>query len=312
MIQKMQTHCVGRYLIDLPGDLDQRYPAGSDASDATFYFGHDADFKTVDVSVWAEGLDEKKFAASVTKRAHGIASETNYEKNAPMLMSQETWAPGEVLLRYYASPDIGSAVLHEVHVLVRGVHTVMRTKSFDGSHNSAEDRLRELLPTITPVEDSTRANGFCLGPVAIAVNADYEEATFRFGAGASARPVKLTLDLNTFRQPEDEPSLIDRGEANLAGLGVSPSVLKKGRVQLAGRQAEQWLGSFDVDGARQLGFYAESNGTMASKSEPKIHLELLAGGQAPDGRQVSSPYADADAIRLWDSVISTLRPLAGR
>ncbi|RPE74671.1 T6SS immunity protein Tli4 family protein [Vulcaniibacterium tengchongense] len=307
MLQNMRTHCVGRFLIELPLEFRQRHSAVDSAADATFYFGHDADFKTIDVSVVGEGLDTAAFDSRVKQRAETLSVQTNYEKNASMLVAEQVWAPGQILLRYYATPDIADSFVHELHLLVDGAHVVARTKSFDAPVAPAESRLRALVPHVSRVSDPARANGFCLGPVAVSVDSDYEEADLRFGAGAEGQPLMLAIEFSTFGQANGEPSLIERGEANLAGLGVNPKALKKGALSLAGLPAEQWLGRFDEGGARQHGFYAETTGKSQSKSEPKIHLELFTGGQLADGGYAASPLDDEQAMRLWDGIITTLR-----
>lgn len=309
----MRTHCVGRYLIDLPENFRQEHQLSDGPGDATLYFGRDKNFKTVDVTVVAQYVSPEQFQRAVDARAALIAQGTNYESKGSMLVEQKQWTPTAVLLRYYSSPDIADSYSHEVHVLVRDVHVALRAESFDGVMEPVESRLRDLLPKVKRIDDPARAgDGVCLGPVAVVSQHDFEETKIRFvQPGGKQGGIRLAVDYTTFKQPENEPSLIARGESNLQGLAVKPDVIRKGPRRLAGMAGQEWLGEFKDGAVRQLSFYAETDSRASGQPQPKVHLEFHAGGQTGDGEQTSASLSAAEAEALWDTALNTLRKIPG-
>ncbi|QWF19565.1 T6SS immunity protein Tli4 family protein [Lysobacter capsici] len=309
----VRTHCAGRFLINLPETFKQRHLPVADASDVTFYFGKDENFKTVDVAVISDKASSATFAGMVRQRATALSVKTNYESNSSMLVAEQPWSQGQILLRYYASPDITDSHVHELHVLIGTAHLILRTKSFGDTFEQAEERLKTLVAQVRTVSEPSRAGpGFCLGPVVIAAESDFEESEINFdGSDEGGGPIRFEIATSTFLQPADEPSLIARGEANLKGLGAEPTTLKKGKVQLAGGAGEQWLGRFDEDGSRQHGFYAETDGKAVSKLHPKVSVKLFTGGQSGNAEKLGSKLDDEAAIQLWDSIIVSMKPRPG-
>lgn len=309
-IEMTRTHCVGRFLMELPGGFRQRYGTAGGAGDVTFYFGRDENFKTVEASVLGEGVGQESFHTAVTSRVHALAEQSNYAVEGSMLVAERKLTHGAVMLRYYASQDVADSYVHELHGLVDDVHVMLKSTSFEGDSTGTEGRLTELLAAVSRVRVPERAgSGFCLGPVVIAAESDYEEASIRFLSAVRGRgPIKFEVGFDTFPQAPDEPSLVERGEANLTGLGVTPKALRKGGVQVAGMAADQWLGRFDEGGERQHGFYAETRGLAPTKTQPKLRLELLTGDQSSSGEYIGAPLDDDEAIRLWDLIVATLRP----
>jgi len=98
---------------------------------------------------------------------------------------------------------------------------------------------------------------------------------------------------------------------NLAGLGVKRKVLKKGKLQLAGMDGEQWLGRFDDGDSAQHGFYAETDIRRPSSLHPKLMLEMFTGGESDSGEPVASSLSDEQAILLWERIVGSFRVRPG-
>lgn len=314
LMRNMKTQCVGRYLLDLPESFKRIYlPAGS-TGDATFYFGHGADFRTVNVTVVAHPVTPERFESAIAERAGALAGGVNYETNGSMLLDQEAWSSLQVRLVYHASTEVADAQVHELHMLVKDTHVVIGTTAFEAAQiAAAESRLHTILDKINSVTDPGDAGpGVCLGPVVVDAGSDYEELQLGFRAADRAHSdLLLQVSLNTFLQPDGEPSLIARGESNLAGLGVKRKVLKKGKLQLAGMDGEQWLGRFDDGDSAQHGFYAETDIRRPSSLHPKLMLEMFTGGESDSGEPVASSLSDEQAILLWERIVGSFRVRPG-
>ncbi|NZA28496.1 hypothetical protein H0E84_19155 [Luteimonas sp. SJ-92] len=312
--QAPRTHCVGRFLVDLPESFRPSHSMGGGAGEAIFYFGRDADFHTMTVTSFAQRVTSVQFDAVVAARSEELARGTNYESNTSMLSSQEAWSPTETLLSHYASVDVADAQVRELHVLVEDAHVAITTTAYDAAQlQDAEARLRDMLERVRRVGDPASAGrGLCLGAVVVDADSDYEELQLGFRAeGRAHSDVRFQISLDTFRPPDDEPTLIARGEANLAGLGVKPKTLKKGECQLAGMEGEQWLGRFEEEGRPQHGFYAETNVRSPSPRQPKLMVEMFTGGEDASGGPAASSLGDEEAIALWETIVASLRERPG-
>lgn len=302
-----QVVCVGRYLMDIPAGLKQQQKAIGGGGDATFYFGHDDNFTKTDVTV-IESLGGRDFESAIQLRESELNSMPNFSTDGPMLISRESVVPGAELLTYYASADSTEAVRLEMHFLVAKSHVVLAETAYSvGSKDAIQAGLISMLSKAQAANTSeaTVNGGFCVRDVVFNFHNDYEEAEFRFGGNIAGTKVNIQVDLNTFKQAPDEPPLVERGEANLAGFGIRPEKLRAGPRQIASEPGDEWLGAFVEGGHRLHGFYAETRARNPTLQSPKVHLSLLSG---EDGKSASQPsIEDVIAVSLWDRMLASIR-----
>jgi len=326
LTKSMRTRCIGRHLADLPETFQQNYRASS----VTLYFGHDADFETVEAQVIDEGVAPEKFLGAVKQRSAEIAAETNEKSKQSMLLLNEEVGENATLFRYQKSDISDRSQTHELHLLVSGVQVFLKADSYDGEVALVEARLKTLAKQVRVVSDPQHAGaGFCLGPVVIDAVNDYELADFRFRDGRRAhRDVSLQIELNTFKQDENGPRLIQRVDSSLSVFGFGPKVFRKGQMQLAGMSAEEWLGRHGGEGWVEHGFSVESYPTSPAQTSPVLQLQLKTGGMIPNlptsglppylpstpvpgtmsTKEVNSSLSDDEAIGLWDAIVKSVRP----
>lgn len=328
----LRTHCFGRFLIDLPESFQPRYRAAS----VTLYYGRDEDFKTVEAKVVDENVTPERFANAVKQRSAQIAAAINYKTNGPMLLLEDRLDESSILFRYFESSELDNYHTHEIHLLLSGAHVLLKADSYKGVMEPVEARLKKLASQVRKFSDPQQAGpGYCLGPVVIDTDNDYELAVAYFRDKTHKhRDVDLEIDLDTFKQPEDEPRVIRRSERNAAELGLNPKVLRKGETQLGGMQAEEWLSRWEGkthEGEEIIAytFAIESSPPVPSLNHPTIQLLLGAGGRlstepaaglvpykdtaATRGPvkapvDVSSSLTENEAIGLWDAIAKSVRP----
>lgn len=324
----LRTRCFGRYLVDLPESFQPGYRGTS----VTLYFGRDENFKTVDARVVDEDVTPERFAGAVKQRSAEISAVINYKTNGSMLLLDEQLDKNKILLRYFESSELDNYHSHEIHLLVSGVHVQLKADSHKGVMEPVETRLKALASRVHNVTDPIQAGpGFCLGPVVIDADNDYEmaEAFFR-DRTPKHRDVALEIHVNTFKQPEDEPPLIARVERNAAELGYKPQVLRQGKLQLGGMPAEEWLSRREGkdQGKEQFGhgLTAESQPPTPSLAQPTLQVSLTLGGFIPMQPSaglisyvartpapakpvvVNSSLTDDEAVGLWDAIVRSIRP----
>jgi hypothetical protein len=80
-----RTHCLGRYLIDLPEDMGMPR-----LSHATLYFGLGSDFKTVEVQMprQEEDIDRATFEKMVTIRRDELKNSFNAAVGVTLLLAE--------------------------------------------------------------------------------------------------------------------------------------------------------------------------------------------------------------------------------
>ena len=320
---RLRTQCVGRHRISLPERFELEYAASS----ATFYFGHGADFETVEFQVAADGVEVDDFVAVVGSRAAEISSETNEKTGGSMLVAHEDLGGDAFLLRYHRSEISDRSHVHEVHRLVDGVHVFLKAPSYKGVTAPVEARLKELASRVARVAQPA-GPGFCIGPVMLDAGNDYEVATIRYrDAGVRNRDVSVQVELGTFNRDDAEPRLVRRLEGNFRGLGFKPKPLRKGSARLAGMPAEEWLGSEQVEDRQEHIFAIESYPAAPGLATPTIQVTLGTGGTLPPrgvpglppyrspaggaawmGEPVTSSLSDAQAVALWDAMIQSMAP----
>lgn len=324
-LKSMQAQCFGRH----QGNLPHSFRFSRAGSSVMFYYGHDADFETVEFAVAAEDLEAENFGRSLGRRAAEISGEINEKTNGSMLLANEGIGTETVLLRYHKSDISDLSHVHEVHRLVDGVHVFLRAESYDGVMEGVELRLKNLAAKVEPISSvAPDAGRFCFGPVSIEAGNDYELAIIRYRDSEWVhRDVFLQVEVNTFKRDEAAPRLLQRLGRNFGGFGFKPHVIRKGEAQLGGVPAEEWLGRERVDQSVEHLFVVESYPDSPALGSPALQVTLRTGGRVPDQRvsglppyrrstsdarppeeSVTSSLTDAQAIALWDAVVGSVRP----
>ena len=315
--------CFGEHDFELPVSFGLMKPGSS----ATFYYGHDADFKTVEFQVVGEKIDTVEFSAAIEHRAAQIASRTNEKSNGPMLVARKKMDNGAVLLRYFRRRLSSTAHVHEVHRLVHGTHILLHAKSYEGKTDAVEARLERLAAAVSPMADDKGTPGFCFGPVVIDSDSDYQMATIHYrDETIGHRDVALEIGVNTLPRSDEEPRLISRLGGNFLGLGFSPRVLKKAQTQLAGMPAEQWLGRHSEEKRVEHLFVIDSYPEVPTPETPGLQIALRTGGvprspvasglrpyidsanDVEEEEPVTSSLNDQEAIALWETITASVRP----
>ena len=299
---RMKSICVGRYTIDIPAQLRRLQKPVVSGGDATFYFGHDENFTKVDATVI--NIDgEDAFEAAVLAREAELKQMQNFATDGSMFVSRQGISPAVELISSYASADSTEAIRLEVHALTGNAHVVLAETSYSSDTQAGiQSKLVSRLSAVRGSNPSSTA--FCIGDAAFDLGSDYEEAEITYAGSLEGVPVKLQFDINTFEQAPDQPALVERGEANLEGLGIRPEKLRAGPRPLAGDAGDEWLGAFTANGQRMHGFYAETRTRNPSRNSPKILVSLSTGDE--EAAPGTPEMRDKVAIALWDRILASL------
>ncbi|PJJ98623.1 hypothetical protein CO641_08455 [Lysobacteraceae bacterium NML91-0213] len=302
---RMRTICVGRYTIDIPAQLRRLQKPVDSGGDATFYFGHDENFTKVDATVIDIDIGgDDAFEPAVLAREAELRQSQNFATDRSMFVSRQEIGPAVELISSYASADSTEAIRLELHALTGNAHVVLAETSY--STDTLAGIQSKLISRLSAIRGSDQTGtAFCIGDAAFDLGGDYEEAGITYAGSLEGVPVKLQFDINTFEQAQDQPGLVERGEANLEGLGIRPEKLRAGPRPLAGDVGNEWLGAFTVNGQRMHGFYAETRTRNPNRNSPKILVSLSTGDE--EAATGTPEMQDAVAIALWDRILASLR-----
>ena len=312
----MTTFCIGRHLVDVPKSFKPMniawpsntfMPAGIDPQEAA----------QMSVEVVDTASSKEKFKSQVEK----FLAENRLERvgmtTFPLLDHTERLSEDEVLIRLW-NPNLekedGSRTL-EIHKLISGIYFYTRAKSYKNNVQEKEKSLKEFTRNISTYDPTKPAQaGFCLGPLLIGGSYGSENIN-SFAFRSTAFPdMLLTFDMSTHSR-DSETTLLQRANdpKNLLRIfDVSYSTLRKGKLPVAGMNAEELLIKFsgkDREGNAHLEhkLMMETYRPTPSPSQPTIEARLITGQQGLDGTRHTSSLTDAEVTALWDAVMKSIR-----
>ncbi|WP_244138024.1 T6SS immunity protein Tli4 family protein [Burkholderia sp. BCC0398] len=124
-------------------------------------------------------------------------------------------------------------------------------------------------------------------------------------------PSTFVVKLRESVDVDQKASLLDglpAFEIQLKSLLGRYKILRKGKRQFAGMEAEELLIAISEDGVQKYHFYLLAPGVEYDLSKPHTAIQLLFGA-APDSitsaAQATSPVNEAQAIQAWDAVLNS-------
>ena len=125
---KIQTQCVGRYLVDVPVELGR---LGIQSSQ--FIYGLTRDFEEVTVDVKAEDFTRAQFEKTVQARADDLKRYTNNWGTSKLLTQEMIDTPNgkALLLRYLNRGDVDARIKSELHILVGSRYVLLKSNSYN-------------------------------------------------------------------------------------------------------------------------------------------------------------------------------------
>jgi Tle cognate immunity protein 4 C-terminal domain len=303
----MRTHCVGRYLIDLPAALEQ-----SPLSEVELYYGLTKDFETVKVRVADQTRSPTALKKLVDARVADLQANHHFESPSKnMFAARVVLADGVEAVQSYKSSRRIETLNHEVFFDRGAAVGLASAFSFKGdSPEQLQQRLFMVAKSsqATGPDINTVKPGTCLGPLVIDAGQDGEV----FGVAFTSTRIKdlfITIDMNSMVAKSDG-GLLARRAANsglLAKLNFQSTVLRKGASTIGGRPAEELLEAGKDREKRVLGFYGETLLQSPSRFDaPQIAIEMKMGGQV-EGLYIDASLSDKEALLLWDAVIKSIR-----
>ena len=324
-----RTHCVGRYLIDVPVEM------GNFGASAEFLYGLDASFKTVEVVVDSEDFTPDRFRWRTGARIAELNSNQNDALKISLLLEKEVWNTphGKALMLRYLDNEIYSFALvsSEVHMLIGGRYVLIRGKSTEDDYNDVksgrqsykfinpkplEDRLKVIAQNIKGYSDATQApEGFCVAGVVMNDRTmGYDVETSGFGVQADEKLLPDSAFYIDFRGQygNTEENLHQRMarikpqlQFLLAKEGGTQHELRNREIKVNGIPVLEYAHAIHIPNSVYFQFLIESALPKEQQSlqRPFLSLRLELGGES----NKSSPLNQTQALKVWDTLIRTMR-----
>jgi len=313
----LKTRCVGRYLIDMPGEAWE--------SGRAKIQGVSIEAEAMTLDAWRQEVEEREAELRATESRDAypflyaagkgwgdhtyvfIHRGTIYNDPSRRYIEGYKWDNGyrfllEVKSYDYTQPDQTSDPI---------VRKMAVQNNFPENRDlvlSLMEKLRGRSPDEIPTEPGVCfAGGFLPAPAG-----DDEDVDAQFGLD---RMQDVGFDISTTPDVRESTTLLQRtggSEIHAALKAADAHVVRKGPVALAGLNAEEWLieGRRPGDGRGSV-FSLIANETTSEPSAPYLSLDLTTGGI----HKIQGEYKNFDppslstgeAVAFWDAVSRTLR-----
>lgn len=296
--EQWKTHCVGRFLIDLPADAE--YVGGS----------YDYAFATVERKPMGREAFQQE-VESVEKRL----KDTMHDSGTSLLL--KTSSPNENIkvFGYWESKDQRVGVDISGYGWINGQRYLLHKGASPSKVEVAVTRMGATMTKLQGRESNLPFTpGFCIEQAifADAGSSNNESLNIRFRLkGHSDIVVDVATNLNAGDPPE---SLLSRKPGVLSALGVLGATLggirniKEGDRKIGDYPGQEWLMKAPNDHGQQAHLFTwEAPGLHADELHPQIRIDLQSGNF--DGGLDPKPISmtDQQMLQLWDKILNSLR-----
>lgn len=299
--------CIGRFVLDLPHDAEVY-------NEQFNYMGYSIES--------TQNISAQEFAQRVDARERELKTAMRLDPHRSFAATKIPWVhqvvrPSDnsrffVFGRYDVPQEEQVYDVEGYAVSDKTLFTLKNTFG-DGYDQMAIQNASQILRNIHPRGnwDIPPDSAFCFnGGVIKGKPLLGFDATLAVGL-VPGRPSNLIVKLRESVDVDQQASLLDglpAFEIQLKSLTGRYKILRKGKRQFAGMQAEELLMAISEDGVQKYHFYLLAPGVERDLSKPHTAIQLLFGA-APDSitsaSEATSPVNEAEAIQAWDTVLSS-------
>ncbi len=306
----MRTHCIGRYLIDLPEEYEL-----TPGSELTLYYGLDKDFESVRVMLPRQKGNQPQFMQLLNKEVGALKSGHHFKSaNKNMLASVQEIDKQMALVQSYSSSRQMESL--RLHLYTEKEGAIVRLEDFKYSQDPrtaehVENQLIRIAQNTRFAPTPEKAGpGTCLGTAVIDAKQDGEVFILAFKSERHPDAI-ISIDMSSLPEKGDG-GLLQRvaGKAGLLRmLDFSSTTLRKGKRQIAGRAGEELLDAGKEGGKVQRHFVAETLVTEpSSMNRPVIAISLSMGGLKDKNTDYLDPsLSEKESLAWWDAIVGSIR-----
>jgi hypothetical protein len=307
----MNTHHIGRYLIDLPEGFEL---LGETL--VHLYFGLDADAVRVDFTLLTSRCTDEDFRLRVAKRIAELSAQRHRKLDRAMLVFERSIVAGrQHLIRSFDNIGLTNFFRSDIFTHVGAALVHLTALSKEGAQEKNERYLMQVAEQLLPISaDETSQRGFAVGPVLIASKHQQEIGSIEFFS-ATTPDVSIIVNINALT-PDTVPALLGRWDSNLPlvmrVMPGGPGTVRRGKVAIAGMGGEELLIKMQIHDRRVMKFFAESHRAEPSLASPLIELRLNTEPLGVDEGDWKPPlWSEKETVAVWDRIVRSIRPRPG-
>jgi len=294
------THCFGRFLIDLPRD----------AQVSQSYELRRTPIKPV------QGMAVADIASTLAARAEELKA-TPHRTQGRMFIRSAIFDGGGGGVLSWSLPYSIAAMRLEAYLTAQGSSVVYahNPRVAPDMQETAVRLVGELGRNLHSLASGELPpNGrqvFCIDGAYVQGN-EFRSESMNITVRLTEHP-GMVFTLFSTTQGELEPTLLKRmdgdGVGKLLSMFSGMDVLRKGQRDVNGLDAEEHLVAASEKGLRGYAFNWEAQGRAQSVAAPLLSADLAV---MPSGADAPPAFtSDAEALKLWDALINSIRPLPG-
>lgn len=300
--------CIARFVLDLPKDAQ--------------VYAHDYKYMGYSIET-RSGVSRQEFIDQVDAREHELKTKMRVDPHKSFASTSHAWLQQSlqpdtnsrffVFGRYDVPPD---ELVYETEGFAFSDGTLFTLKNKLGGQYDRTDALRnadEILRNIRPRGDwdVPQDGAFCFNGGAIG-----GKPMPGFDATLAARlvpgrPSNLVVQLRESVDVDKDASLLkdlEQLKEQLKPYAGHYTILRTGKRQFGGMQAEEMLVDIHADGVQKYEFYLLAPGVDGDPSKPHAAIQLLFGGEPDNDTPASiatSPVDKEQALQAWDTVLDS-------
>jgi len=292
------THCVGRFLIDLPADAE--YVGGY------YEYGF--------AKIERQAMEHGAFLQEVDAFEKRLRS-TKHKSGAALLVKQAAPDENTRLFAYWESRSQDVVIDISGYRWLDGQRFLFRAIADSDKLEGAVEDFSIILANLRTLKTKAPTDrGFCIGHALIADGGTSKNESLNMRFRLKNHP-DIVLDIATNRNTGAPPEpLLSRKPSLFSGLGILGATLggirkiKEGDRKIGDHPGQEWLMKAPNDHGQEAHLFMwEAPGLYRDALHPQIRFDLQSGNF--DGGLALGPIGmtDKQMLGLWDQILNSLR-----
>lgn len=295
---RWRTHCVGRFLIDLPPDAE--YVGGQ------FEYGF--------AKIERRAMDQSQFLKEVDAFEKHLR-ETKHKSGTSLLLKRDVLDENRRVLGYWDRDDQDVAVDLSGYRWINGQRYLARSGADPERLDGAAMRLRTILTNLQPMQSNApTTKGFCIDFAMIADDGSSKNENLNMRFRLKSHP-DIVVDLATNRNSDRPPeALLSRKPSVFSGLGLLGATLggvrniREGDRKIGDHPGQEWLLKAPNDQGQQAHLFTwEAPGLHRDPLHPQIRIDLQSGNSDGGLDPIPISMTDQQMLEVWDKILNSLR-----
>lgn len=292
------THCIGRFLIDLPAD-------------AEYVGGH---FEYGFAKIERQAMDHPEFLNEVNSFEKRLR-ETKHKSGTTLLLKSEAPDENSRVFGYWDRNDQDVSVDLSGYRWLSGQRYLAQSGADPDRLEGAATRLKVILKALEPMQSNApTSNGFCVEHAMIADDGTSKNENLNMRFRLKTHP-DIVVDLATTRNTGQPPeSLLSRKPSVFSGLGLLGATLggisniREGDRKIGDHPGQEWLlKAPNEQGQKGHLFTWEAPGLYRDPMHPQIRIDLQSGNSDGGLDPIPISMTDQQMLELWEKILNSLR-----